>query len=135
MNNRTAVSLSLDLDWAIDEILEDTLELLSQFNRPATLFCTNDSPVLRTITHSQQFELGIHPNFNFLLLNQGNRSSQQIIEEMMAIFPDAIGLRSHSLTQSSSILNEAHSLGIKYDSNLYHPSQAEPYKDFSGLHV
>ena len=125
------VCITLDVDWAPDVAIADCLDLLSRFGVKATIFGTHKTDVLSGLS-SSQFELGIHPNFNFLLGGQTG-CVNDIIDDVMAIFPEARGLRSHSLTQSSSILDHAHKRGIVYDANLYHPEQARPYLDFSGL--
>lgn len=125
------VCITLDVDWAPDVAIADCLDLLSRFGVKATIFGTHKTDVLSGLSTSQ-FELGIHPNFNFLLGGQTG-CVNDIIDDVMAIFPEARGLRSHSLTQSSSILDHAHKRGIVYDANLYHPEQARPYLDFSGL--
>lgn len=133
MNLKTEVTLTLDLDWAIDQVIDDTLNLLESYQRPATLFCTNESDVLRSLSNNNMFELAIHPNFNPLLSNRSTKDYLAILKNLLDSFPDAIGMRSHSLVQSSPVLYSAKELGLLYDSNLYHPEQAKPYKDFSGL--
>ena len=63
--------VTFDIDWAHDLILTDTLSLVLSFNVPATWFATHATPVLESICNSELFELGIHPNFNPLLLGEG----------------------------------------------------------------
>ena len=133
MSHKFNVTLSLDLDWAIDEVIEDTLDLLRSHNRPATLFCTNGSPALSDLALGDQFELAIHPNFNPLLSNTSTEDYLTVLKNLLTLFPTATGIRSHSLVQSSPILYASKELGLQYDSNLYHPDQAKPYVDFSGL--
>lgn len=55
------------VDWAHEEVQEDTLQLLADRGVKATLFATHASPQLRYCRGDRQFELGIHPNFNPLL--------------------------------------------------------------------
>ena len=69
---RGRVFLTLDLDWACDGVLEDTIDLVEGEDVSATWFVTHDTPLLERIRSNPRFELGIHPNFNGLLgLGQG----------------------------------------------------------------
>ena len=58
------VFLTFDIDWAHDEVLEDTLNLVSDYNVKATFFATHKTSVNLKIISNPNFELGIHPNFN-----------------------------------------------------------------------
>ena len=61
------IFLTFDLDWCSDEVLEYTLNLLEQFNVKAIFFITHYTKLLDRMKKNESFELGIHPNFNFLL--------------------------------------------------------------------
>lgn len=65
-----AIFLTFDIDWAHDEVLNDTIDIVERAGVAATWFVTHDTPVLERLKHNPNFELGIHPNFNYLL--QGN---------------------------------------------------------------
>ena len=58
----SAIGLTFDLDWAHDAITADTIELLIRANVKATFFVTHKTSVFDGL--SQDFEMGIHPNFD-----------------------------------------------------------------------
>ena len=59
--------ITLDIDWAPDFVLESVIEMVTKANVYATWFITHNTPLLETLAQNPKFELGIHPNFNFLL--------------------------------------------------------------------
>lgn len=125
------LSLTFDIDWAEDWMLGDTLEILDQYNASATFFATHKSKLLDGIDRSK-FEIGLHPNF-LPLLNGEGRSIKFLFEELLEIYPEAKGFRSHGLVASSSILQEAANTGLIYEANQYFPEPLKPFFDFQGL--
>ncbi len=129
--------LTFDIDWASDAILQETVSLLKKYNAKATFFATHLSPFIKELEKDSDFEIGLHPNFNNLLngCDKDNKNYQQVVDELKAIYPDALGVRSHSLTQSSSILEAFISAGLKYDVNLFLPyhDQIKPHKAWNDL--
>lgn len=117
--------LTLDVDWACDEIILDAVDLLLKADVPATWFVTHESPALDVLRTYQKFELGIHPNFNFLL--DGNyrvgSDAADIVMDLLSIVPEAKSIRCHSMTQSSSLLNLFFKKGITHDCNHFVPEQ------------
>ena len=43
------IFLTFDIDWAHDEVIEDTLNLLSHYKVPGTFFATHDSTIMKRI--------------------------------------------------------------------------------------
>ena len=122
MNVNSDIYITLDLDWASDEIIEFTLDILEKENICATIFITHYTKLLDRMRSNSKIELGIHPNFNKILSGETNNKCYiNVIEEMMKIVPEAKSTRSHSITQNSSILNTFSAIGIKYDVNTYLP--------------
>lgn len=117
VNNK--ICITLDVDWANDNILKYCLNLLEKYNVKATLFATNDSKLLKELD-SAKYEIGLHPNFN-----NSNCDFEKPIKDLKELYPQAIGARSHSLFVSSNILQNYKKYGMKYESNnfLYlHPN-------------
>ncbi len=129
--------LTFDLDWCSDEVLEDTLNLLG--SKEAIFFVTHKSTLLDKMRQNSRYELGIHPNFNFLLNGdfRYGKSIDEVLRYYLDIIPDAISFRSHCLTQSSIILDSAKELGLKraFNTLIPHTSNIEiqPYKHSSGI--
>lgn len=131
--------ITLDMDWAHDDIIMDTLSLLEQTGTRATWFVTHATPLLQRIRENPQFELGIHPNFNNLLTGGTGTSAnaEEALDRIMDIVPEATAVRSHSLTQSSPLLDLFKKRGLIYDCNTFIPHNAHiplrPWHHWNGL--
>ncbi len=111
--------ITIDIDWAPDEVLEHTLELFAKTGIPCTLFATHATELLRGLDR-QQFEIGVHPNFN-PLLNGKNEKPEIIIERLGKMFPQARGIRSHSSFISNVLVEMFGQMGYEYESNVCLP--------------
>lgn len=120
-NYETDVFITSDIDWASDEVLEFTLNIFSKHGAKVTFFATHKTPVLDNL--GSNFEVGIHPNFNFLLLGDFRYGSKwhEVVDYYKDFFPDAVSLRSHSLVTHSPLLEALPNYGIKYECNIYVP--------------
>jgi hypothetical protein len=132
------VFLTFDLDWCSDEVLSFTLDIITQYDIKVTFFVTHKSSLLEMMKNDPNFELGIHPNFNFLL--QGDfrygKNIDEVIKYFKNIVPEAVSVRSHSMTQNSYILESFEKFGLIYDCNTFIPFSSNiilrPYKYFTG---
>jgi len=124
---------SFDVDWAPEKVIEDVVTLLKEHNIKGTFFATHYSNVLKNIEKEGIHEIGIHPNFNPLLTGESGHY-QKKIDDLLEMYPSAVGLRSHSLVQSCPILIYSLEKNIKYDSNIYIPfgKNLKPF-DYFGL--
>lgn len=131
--------LTLDIDWANDDVLNDTIDLIERYDVPATWFATHQTPVLDRLRENPNFEVGIHPNFNFLLEGRYNagRSASEIVQRLMSIVPNSKTVRSHSMMQSSVILNIFKDVGLTHDANHFIPNHSglelRPWTLWNGL--
>lgn len=123
--------ITLDIDWVIDEVLEDTLQLCADAGVSTTLFATHKTRVLERLD-SSIFEVGIHPNFNKLLEGEPGHY-RATIDALMEWFPDSKGVRSHSITCNGPILEYFTKVGLKYDVNQYYPRQLAAFEDYTGI--
>lgn len=116
--------ISLDIDWAHDEVIFDVFSLVSKFEVDTTWMVTHETDLLSDLSNSGNCELGIHPNFNYLLEGDFRlgKSTQEIVDRMMCLVPQAKVARSHSVCQSSRISQIFSLAGIKFDSNDYIPA-------------
>ena len=133
------VFLSFDIDWAHDEVIDDVLQLLHDYQAQATLFATHSCGALTNIFKNAEYEVGLHPNFNNLLKGESNGKSYfSICDELKKHFPDASSVRSHSLCFGSLIQTGYEKLGITHDSSIIVPYQTNenplfPWKMWDGL--
>ena len=136
------VFLTFDVDWAHDEVIEDTLSLLSNTDISSTWFITHRSNSTMGLQDNKNIESAIHPNFNFLLdgaPKENNLSATQVVEHMMEIVPDAKSSRSHSLTQNERLVDLLYASGITHLSNLFIPHNQKniifPFQLWDGVTV
>jgi hypothetical protein len=136
---RNKYFITLDIDWAHDDVIQYAADLLIDNNIKATWFVTHDTPKLAMLKMYSIFELGIHPNFNLLLNGHTDKgaNTSDVIDNLLKIIPNAKLLRSHSLTQNSNILHQAYDKGIRYDLNTFIPLtskiEVRPYIHTSNL--
>ena len=134
-----AIFLTFDIDWAHDSLLADTIDFVEAAGVNATWFITHDTPLLDRLRANPKFELGIHPNFNFLLEGDGRNglNARDVIERLHAIVPEARSVRSHSMTQSSPLIALFKEMGLSHDANHFVPNQTgielKPWKLWNGL--
>ncbi len=123
------VFLTFDLDWCSDQVLEYTLDIIEKNNVKATFFVTHATKVLDRMRTNPNIELGIHPNFNYLLNGdfRYGKTYKDVIDYYMEIVPEAVSVRSHSLTQNSYILIYFADVGLKYDCNQFIPNNSKIY--------
>lgn len=119
------IFLTFDIDWAHEEVIEDTLELCDSYSVSATFFATHKSAALKNgAIDLTRHELGIHPNFNPLLKNQSSKGDfSRICSDLKNDFPDATSVRSHSLCFGSLIQTSYEKLGLTHDSSIIIPYQ------------
>lgn len=133
------IFLTFDIDWAHDVALHDTIDLVEEAGVAATWYATHETPVLERLRSSQNFELGIHPNFNFLLEGdaRNGRNAAEVVERVLTIVPEAKSVRSHSMTQSSGLLAVFERSGLTHDVNQFVPAHSgirlSPWLLWSGL--
>ena len=131
--------LSIDIDWAHDDVLADTIDLVEEYRVPTTWFVTHDTPLLARLRSHPDYELGIHPNFNFLLSgdDRAGRDAAEVVDRLMAIVPEAKSVRSHSTTQNSGLLDLFARRGLTHECNTFIPVQSgmalKPWRLWSDL--
>lgn len=137
MNSDKSVYVTMDMDWANDGVLADTIALVEQLNIPVCFFVTNQTPILETLRQHPLFTLGIHPNFLPQMNGQSSKSFREVIAEMMELVPEAKVIRCHALVDATPILAAAREMGFYADMNLFIPASSgitlAPFAHFTGL--
>jgi len=122
-----------DIDWATEEVIENMLQIFESYNTKCTLFTTHKSKVIQNCSRNL-FEIGIHPNFNSILENRTNITVDDTIANLLKIYPEAKGVRSHCMTQSTPMLNSFANKGLLYDANHFLPYQKiHAFKLWNGM--
>ncbi len=134
MRHGSKVALTFDVDWAPEEVLNDTIRILDNYDVKATFFATHSSPILHSLD-KKRYEIGLHPNFNNLLSGEQSSNYKQVIRQLLNIYPDSVGIRCHSLLHSSVMLSYFKEIGLLYDSNIFLPYHLglKPFKSSNGL--
>ena len=128
------LAFTCDIDWAPEEVIEDTLNLFELFGVKCTFFSTHHSLTL-TKSNRKLFEIGIHPNFNQLLKAGSEKSFDDILDEIIDIHPEAVGIRSHTMMQSVVMMQKFADKKLLYESNTIMPYQTglKPLKLWNNL--
>jgi hypothetical protein len=131
--------ITLDIDWAHDEVIEYVADKLIAQQTKATWFVTHPTPMLEKLNSCPLFELGIHPNFNKLLQSNTEKGAtiSEVLDNLLTLVDAPLSFRSHSITQSTEIINAAYGKGMKYESNTFIPIvsniEVRPYQHTSGM--
>mgnify|MGYP006113602257 FL=1 len=102
------ISITIDNDWAPENIIQNIVDILHENNIRATFFITNKNNV-----DYKDFELAIHPYFNL------KNTAENIINELKSEVPNSIGIRSHRLITSAEYQQIFANLNFKYSSNFF----------------
>ncbi|HOZ52591.1 MAG TPA: hypothetical protein PLU17_12080 [Chitinophagaceae bacterium] len=134
------IFVTLDIDWAHDDVVRNVADFLSSNHIKATWFVTHQSPVLDELRNNPLFELGIHPNYNPLLLQHSTSkgaNAKEVLENILQIVPEAKSVRSHSLTQHSALVDYYAEKGLVHELNVFIPIQEDiilkPYRHWTNI--
>ena len=119
------IIITIDIDWAHDEVLEKCVSILDKYGINATFFCTHKHNVHIRNNH----EMAIHPNYNY------NDSYEETIKKLMEIYPQAKGVRSHCLYTYSKLYPIYEKYGLEYESNylMYKQKGIKPFKMINNI--
>lgn len=90
--------ITFDVDWAPEEAIQYSIDLVLESNSKATFFATHSSEVLKKYVDSDQIEVGIHPNY------YKSTNFEHLIDELIEHYPKATSVRAHGLYSSSNIV-------------------------------
>ena len=108
------ISLTFDLDWVEDWILEETINILKMYGLKGTFFATHSSELLRSLDE-RYFEIALHPNY----IIDGNSFDGSSFAKLLKIYPNAKGVRSHTLLFGSRFIGDYEMMGLSYESNCF----------------
>lgn len=116
------LAFSCDVDWAPEEVIQDTLNLFESYGVKCTFFSTHHSLTLAK-ANRKLFEVGIHPDFHPLLRGQTSKTYEDILDELLDIHPEAVGVRTHTMMQSVPMLQKFADRKLLYEANTFMPYQ------------
>lgn len=133
MFDNKKIYITLDIDWASDEILSFVLDYFIHNNIKATFFATHQTELLNLIKERKDlFSLGIHPNF--LENSTHGNSIDEVLDYVLKIVPEAKVSRSHSVVQSGRVFSALYNKNIKVDSSIMLPyyNNVTSFKQYVG---
>ena len=107
--------ITFDVDWAPEEAIQYSIDLVLESNSKATFFATHPSKVLKKYLDSDQIEVGIHPNY------YKSTNFEQLIDELLNHYPEATSVRAHGLYSSSNIVKLYEKKGFKCCLDVFLP--------------
>lgn len=130
--------IEFDVDWASEEIIEYSYNIIKEAGISATWFSTHDSGVVRRIERDKSQDIGIHPNFvpNLICDMERQKPIKQVFSELMNLYPRAKVMKSHSLVDSTIIQQTAKDFGITHDNNIFIPDpkvELNPWRSYNGI--
>ena len=124
------VAISIDLDWAPDFMIRDTMELLAGAKVNATIFVTHSSDLLAQ-PDRRSCELGFHLG----LSDSSIETLDAAIGDLKSIYGPLDGVRSHALLESARYYPAYKRHSISYSSNylLFGAQNLRPIRMLDGI--
>jgi len=106
------------MEWSTEPVIEDVLSIIQDYDIDCTLFSTHDDG-LSVGGH----ERALHPNFLV------QKPESEVLDDIASKYPQAIGLRSHSLYAHSQLRSLYSKHDIVYESNymMYRENGISPF--------
>jgi hypothetical protein len=127
MNN---LIVSVDLDWACEPAIEETLDFLNDLNIQPIVFITHQSP--RVEAAMDKIDVGLHPYFNS---NSSHGSTiQGVVNHVMDLPHNFRAFRCHRFATCNSSKQALVDAGMLISSNVCTDLEViSPFKDRFGL--
>lgn len=121
--------LTMDVDWASDEVLEDVLSWYIKNNLPITAFTTHYSAVAKKYENHPLVEIAIHPNFSKA------PDPNEKVKQLQGFYPDSVGSRSHRNIIGRDFTDALSAHAYKYDSSklIWGADNVEVYPLYNGM--
>lgn len=127
MNN---LLVTVDIDWACESAIEDTLDFLMNQNIVPTVFVTHRSP--RVEASLNEIEVGLHPYFD--PSSSHGSSIPEVVEHVMNLPHNLPAFRCHRFAHCNSSLQAMVEAGMLISSNVCTDLEiVPPFKDRFGL--
>ncbi|OLC12030.1 MAG: hypothetical protein AUI58_08435 [Chloroflexi bacterium 13_1_40CM_2_70_6] len=112
------VCFTSDIEWAPDWAIQEMYAVMDRYGVPVTPFVTHESPYLRARlrTVEDRFDVGVHPNF--LLPSTHGSTMDEVIDHVMALWPEARSFRAHCFYDHTRMSRAFAERGFTYESNL-----------------
>lgn len=124
------VIVTIDLDWASEAAIAQTLDYFAARGFPVTVFATHHSDeVVRRMDH---LRVGLHPFFG--VGSSHGRSIAEVVEHIMAVPHNLRAFRAHQFAVCNASLHAMFNAGMRVSSNVCADVQCiAPFMHRSGL--
>tara|TARA_Y100001970_G_scaffold294294_1_gene449954 strand:+ start:24182 stop:24928 length:747 start_codon:yes stop_codon:yes gene_type:complete len=131
--NKPTIVFTGDLDWASEDCLNYYLNSLNSFGIKPLVFATHNSKILKKFQKKNLVDVGLHPNFK-KNSTQGN-TKEEIINNLIDLYPKTNIFRCHGFQDSYEILNLFSKKNFNFDSNelIYMNKNIQPIKKNSNI--
>lgn len=122
--------VTVDLDWACEAAIEQTLDFLLSHNIVPTLFTTHDSPIVESAI--KEIEVGLHPFFNHK--SSHGSTIPEVVSRVLNIPHNLKAYRCHRYATCNSSSQAMAEAGMLLSSNVCTDLQVvTPFRDRFGL--
>jgi hypothetical protein len=111
---RPGVAVTVDLDWAPEVAIEETLEFLRERQIPVTVFSTHRSAYVSE--HLSRLEVGLHPYF--APDSSHGATIQEVVQTVTALPHNLPAFRCHRFAVSNGALQALRAAGMEISSNV-----------------
>lgn len=125
----TDAALTTDIDWAPEYAIERVADRAAQFGHRITMFTTHRSDLCDT--PPAHCEIGLHPDYT----RPERRAWADVLPTLKGMYPNAVGMRSHTNLFGQRTAEAAHACGLHYDISylLWNRPYCQAFRDYSGL--
>jgi len=122
--------ITLDIDWACEPAIEDTLDFLKNLKITPTIFTTHRSP--RIEASLSELEVGLHPYFD--TSSSHGSTIPEIVSHVMSLPHNLPAFRCHRYAQCNTSRQAMAEAGMLISSNVCTDLETVPcFKDRFGL--
>ncbi len=124
------IIFTVDLDWACEAAIEDTLCFLFNYNIFPTVFITHKSPFIESNMH--KMEIGLHPYF--APDSSHGATIDEVVKHIMDLPHNFPAFRCHRFATCNTSKQALIQAGMKLSSNVCTDLEiVKPFKDRFGL--
>ena len=124
------IAVTLDLDWACEPAIEETLTYLRSEDIPATVFVTHASPCV--VAHLGAIEVGLHPYFD--PESSHGRTLEEVVTHVLELPHNLPAFRCHRFAVSNAAREAMATAGFRISSNVCTDLElVPPFRDRFGL--
>lgn len=116
LSHKNMVCLTMDVDWASEYAIEQTIAIFEKRNLPITVFVTHKSAVIDQALAEKKIKCGIHPNF-MAGSSQGS-SYREVADFCFDLLPNARVFRAHRYYDGNDPMEILTKKGIVCESNI-----------------